>query len=222
MKRTLLGAAAGVFALVVALSVVAGNASAGTVDPGDEDRKFAYGENVQWFNFDPVHGGGGVTVSDSTVTGWVWGRTVGWVNLGPVVYNGGTQGVTHDGNGNLFGWAWGENVGWISFSCENTDSCATVDYGVEIDPTNGIFKGSAWSRNIGWINFDLGRFSDYAVKTAWAPFATTKAATPDETTAMLHGEASPNGFATTAWFELTFNTPFRHVSVNFQNREVLP
>jgi hypothetical protein len=23
-------------------------------------------------------------------------------------------------------------------------------------------------------------------------------------------------------FQLTFNTPFRHVSVNFQNREVLP
>jgi hypothetical protein len=29
----------------------------------------------------------------------------------------------------------------MSFSCENTDSCGTVDYGVTIDPATGEFNG---------------------------------------------------------------------------------
>ncbi len=165
MKRAILGAAACVLGLVVAFAVFAGRASAGTVDPDGEGRKFAYGENVQWFNFEPTIRGG-VTVTDTAVTGWVWSRTAGWINLGPVVYDGGVQGVTRDGDGNLSGWAWGKNIGWISFSCENTGSCGTVDYGVRIDLSDGVFEGTAWSRSIGWIYFDLGAFSDYAVKTA--------------------------------------------------------
>ena len=34
-------------------------------------------------------------------------------------------GVVHNGLGGLSGYAWSENAGWISFSCTNTDSCAT-------------------------------------------------------------------------------------------------
>ena len=32
-----------------------------------------------------------------------------------------------------------ENVGWVSFSCDNTLSCGTVDYGVTIDE-DGAFS----------------------------------------------------------------------------------
>lgn len=54
---------------------------------------------------------------------------------------------------NVSGYAWSENIGWISFNCTNTNSCASVNYGVNINPSNGNFSGYAWSENIGWINF---------------------------------------------------------------------
>lgn len=40
----------------------------------------------------------------------------------------------------LRGWAWSETVGWISFSCENTDTCNTAEYGVTITE-NGNLTG---------------------------------------------------------------------------------
>jgi len=73
---------------------------------------------------------------------------VGWIDLGAAI-----AGVVNDGDGNLSGYGWGENVGWISFSCANTDSCGTVQYGVVINPGTGEFSGKAWGENIGWINF---------------------------------------------------------------------
>ncbi|OQX00621.1 hypothetical protein BWK69_01060 [Candidatus Parcubacteria bacterium A4] len=54
---------------------------------------------------------------------------------------------------NVFGWAWSENVGWLSFNCLNQNSCATVNYGVNIGD-DGTMSGYAWSENIGWIKFD--------------------------------------------------------------------
>jgi len=57
---------------------------------------------------------------------------------------------------NVSGWAWSENIGWISFNCDNPElpapRCAN-DYGVNIDPSTGVFSGYAWSENIGWIDF---------------------------------------------------------------------
>ena len=60
---------------------------------------------------------------------------------------------------NVSGWAWSENIGWISFNSTNTG--AAVDYGVNIDPSTGLFSGEAWSGGtdssasgtIGWIDF---------------------------------------------------------------------
>ncbi|OGI95131.1 hypothetical protein A3A03_01770 [Candidatus Nomurabacteria bacterium RIFCSPLOWO2_01_FULL_40_18] len=53
----------------------------------------------------------------------------------------------------LSGWAWSSNIGWISFSCANTNSCTTVNYGVNKDNSSGALNGHAWSSNIGWIKF---------------------------------------------------------------------
>lgn len=55
---------------------------------------------------------------------------------------------------NVIGYAWSEGVGWISFNCSNTDSCTTVDHGVNIDLETGNISGYAWSPNIGWISFN--------------------------------------------------------------------
>jgi hypothetical protein len=54
---------------------------------------------------------------------------------------------------NVSGYAWSENIGWISFNCTDGGTCATVDYGVNIDSGTGNFSGYAWSENIGWIDF---------------------------------------------------------------------
>lgn len=57
--------------------------------------------------------------------------------------------------GNLTGYAWSDNIGWISFTCVNTNSCASnggYDYGVSENPS-GNLTGFAWSDNIGWIKF---------------------------------------------------------------------
>ena len=80
----------------------------------------------------------------------------------------------------IYGWAWSSDdlsavplgapkggVGWISFNCTNTQSCASVDYGVTID-VNDVFSGYAWGSNgpdssgnptgIGWISFNSSAF----------------------------------------------------------------
>lgn len=54
---------------------------------------------------------------------------------------------------NVSGFAWSGTIGWISFNCTDTNTCGTVDYGVNIDPTTGVFSGFGWFENIGWIAF---------------------------------------------------------------------
>jgi len=156
---------AAIMALVIVgilLGVGTVGVSAGSIDPGSEGRKYAYAGNIGWSNFAPA-GGSGVTVTGTTVTGYAWAENVGWINLGPAQHGG----INHDGAGELSGYAWGENVGWISFSCENTASCDTVDYGVTIDPDTGAFMGNAWGENVGWIGFGSQSQLDYMVVTSW-------------------------------------------------------
>jgi len=57
-------------------------------------------------------------------------------------------------SGNVGGYAWSENVGWISFNCANSGTCATSNYGVNMDVDSGKFSGYAWSENVGWISFN--------------------------------------------------------------------
>ncbi|MCA9498680.1 MAG: hypothetical protein MRJ67_00590 [Nitrospirales bacterium] len=52
----------------------------------------------------------------------------------------------------LAGFLWAENIGWISLSCENTASCAKVNFGVK-KAGKGKLTGFAWGENIGWVNF---------------------------------------------------------------------
>ena len=134
---------------------------AGNIDPFDDGHKYAWGENIGWINFKPSSGPG-VTITNSNVIGAAWGENVGWVLMNPT-----TGGVVNDGNGNLSGYAWGENVGWISFSCENTNNCGFVNYGVSVDPTTGVFSGKAWGENTGWIVFDYNSAGSYGVKSFW-------------------------------------------------------
>lgn len=168
-RRIVLKASAATGILLLLFNIVA---FAGNIDPDDDGSKYAWGENIGWINFEPTNRPG-VTVADTTVTGYGWSENTGWINMDPAY-----GGVTNDGNGNLSGYAWGENTGWISFSCENTGSCATVDYGVTIDPDTGVFSGYAWGENVGWISFQ----SNEKVKTSWrmAPLDSDDDGIPDD------------------------------------------
>lgn len=62
--------------------------------------------------------------------------------------------VQAEGTGAVTGFAWSSTTGWISFSCSNTASCTTVNYGVTVNPASGLLSGDAWSSNVGWIKFN--------------------------------------------------------------------
>ncbi len=118
-------------------------------------------------NWAPTNGVA-VVVSDTEITGTIWGETIGWINLNPS-----QSGVTNDGAGVLGGYAFGENAGWINF--------APTMGGVEID-ADGYFQGDAWSQNYGWIHFecpgsdtaaDADVYADTCVKTDWTPTSGT-------------------------------------------------
>jgi len=104
----------------------------------DSGSHYAWGENVGWINFKPLHGVG-VTVSDAGLSGYAWAENMGWINLNP------SLGGVLNTDGQLSGYAWGENVGWINF--------APTHGGVRVNGNTGLFSGFAWGENVGWINF---------------------------------------------------------------------
>ncbi|MDD5356647.1 MAG: carboxypeptidase-like regulatory domain-containing protein [Candidatus Pacebacteria bacterium] len=143
----------------------------GTIDSTNKYAKF-YDTSLGTINFgvigsttpcttDVVH------VTDTLITGCVWGDRVGWINLTPP-----GCGVTNDGEGNLgnacpSGGAWGEQTGWVNFHPTFSGVApVTID-------SNGDFNGYAWSQNYGWIVFnkathDLG-VGNFKVSTDWRP-----------------------------------------------------
>jgi hypothetical protein len=160
-----------VLALMISLLVFMGSQAvfAENIDPDEDDSQYAYGENVRWFNAEPLGNDGlGVHVSDDALTGYIWAENIGWINLSPTNYGG----VSNDGSGSLSGYAWGENVGWINFA-PNVNGA-----GVTIDPATGEFGGYAWGENIGWINF--AQITGGRIKTDyWGPVTSLVMADPN-------------------------------------------
>jgi hypothetical protein len=148
---------------IVCMLLISVTAHAGNIDPEGADDKYAWGENIGWINLNPASGPG-VTVTDNAVTGRAWSENAGWINFDPKIDG---VGVVNDGSGNLSGYAWGENVGWISFSCEDSDTCTAVSYGVVIDGCYGTFSGKAWGENIGWVSFASSEDASFQIVTAW-------------------------------------------------------
>ena len=141
-------------AIALAISAETEKGRAENIDPLEDGSRYAYGENVGWFNFQPNGPDGeGTEVTDSAVTGFVWAENIGWINLSPALHGG----VVNDGHGNLSGHAWGENVGWINF--KPTGGGVTID-------ADGNFNGRAWGENIGWIHLRNDAIP-YKVQTAW-------------------------------------------------------
>ncbi|ANM30469.1 hypothetical protein ABI59_14165 [Acidobacteria bacterium Mor1] len=104
------------------------------VQVGDDELSgWIWGENTGWVSLSCKNTLSCATVDygvahdgNGALSGFAWSENSGWINFGPA-----TSGVTVSlTTGELAGYAWSENLGWISFSCENTGSCATVDYRV--------------------------------------------------------------------------------------------
>lgn len=104
-----------------------------------------------------------ITITDSAVTGYAWGDTIGWINFAPS-----GQGVfVSPTTGRLSGYAWSSVGGWINFSPSSAVSTSTNGPGVWIDSL-GNFYGSAYVSGLGggWINFDCSATST-CVNTDW-------------------------------------------------------
>lgn len=91
-------------------------------------------------------------------------ENTGWRNAKPLGTDGPGVSIYHTA---VTGWIWSETIGWISLSCENTQSCADVDYAVVHDGM-GHLSGLAWSENAGWVSFSCRNTSscsrvDYGV-----------------------------------------------------------
>jgi hypothetical protein len=138
-----------IFIILVAVVVLTGTAfAAGNIDSVQKYSQFL-DSNIDldsngvkdFINWSPTTGG--VTVSDTTLSGYIWGESVGWINLHPTnvwVSNSCTT-------GQLGGYAWGQNTGWINFDPTN----ATGINHPQIDLGTGKITGKAWSQNYGWI-----------------------------------------------------------------------
>lgn len=112
-----------------------------------------------FINWAPTNGTP-VVVSDTEITGEIWGESVGWITLNPT-----NSGVTNTCDGELGGYAWGENTGWINFNPTN----ATGANDPQIDPNTGEITGTVWAQNYGWIQLDSPDGSFSGLVTDWTP-----------------------------------------------------
>lgn len=124
-----------------------------------------------------------VTVTDTELTGDIFGESVGWIRLDPNTdtnaypppaqcdYN---IGVKNTCSGELSGCAWGQNAGWVNFS----PSFAYNANDPKINTTTGKITGTVWSQNYGWIQLSSPEippapFNNYnpsdGLITTWTP-----------------------------------------------------
>lgn len=136
----------------------------GNIDATNYKAKIENDNSVINFGYFTTNSDKNVTVTDTELTGYIWGENIGWVSLN--CSNNSSCGssnfkVSNTTGGVLSGYAWGENSGWVNFGPFNNSSAQTVT----ID-SNGNFDGYAWSQNFGWIQFDCG-VVDACVNTSW-------------------------------------------------------
>lgn len=104
-----------------------------------------------------------VTVSDTAITGYIWGETVGWINLSPT-NTAPESPVTNNCAGELSGYAWGQNTGWINFAPSIVQNTADEP---KINTTTGNITGKVWSQNYGWIDLSSPEAGFTGLNTTW-------------------------------------------------------
>jgi hypothetical protein len=135
----------------------------GTIDATNKSAKICKDTSCTSFgvvNFKPTlsestPGATAVTITDTAITGNVWGAETGWMNLAPtgagltvnpvsgvitgkgfastgswINFNPTGQGVVINSAGQFVGWAWvsGPNGGWMKFDCGAGATCVSTDW----------------------------------------------------------------------------------------------
>lgn len=173
-------------ALVVALIILIQASTvlaAGNIDTVQKYSQFLNtdidGNGVKDFiNWHPTAAGPtvGATVTDSAITGSIFGETVGWINLGPFNTDAGSDaGVKNTCSGILSGKAFGENTGWINFSPTSTLNTLNQP---KINTTTGAITGTVWSQNYGWIQLSSPNGTYPGLITSWNGCTTTTTPPP--------------------------------------------
>lgn len=173
LKKILMG----VVLVALAFSYTGVAFAAGNINPALSysqflDKDIDNNGTYDFINWNPPNGG--ATVGDSSVTGYIWGETVGWINLGPFTNAGASAGIKNTCTGDLSGYAWGQNAGWINFA----PTYATGANEPRIDPNTGDITGSVWSQNYGWITLNSGDGTYPGLNTTWRPSSGCSDSTP--------------------------------------------
>lgn len=121
-----------------------------TIGTTDSAYKYAWSNVGGYVNFAPSQGG--ITITDTGITGYAWSANFGWIN-----FDTNLSGVTNDGEGNLGGFAWGEGAGWISFSGVTIDDSGHF----QGQSVGGAVNGASYT-----ITFDCANCD---VRTDWRP-----------------------------------------------------
>lgn len=167
-----------ILVLVLIMGATTAFALTGTIDPSNLGYKF--GKLVT--GGAPVNSGkyttavsANVTVTDTELTGYMWGESMGWINLNcanngtcassnyKVSVNSTACGVAAP----LSGYAWGQTAGWVNFGPFVNSSTQRVT----INPA-GEWNGYAWAQNFGWIEWDCsaaGKAAGKCTVTDWHP-----------------------------------------------------
>ncbi len=158
---------------IIALSILGTFTSQTVFAAGNIDSTLKYSQFLNsdldnnatndFINWKPANATVPATVTDTKVTGQIWGETVGWINLGPFTNAGPTAGVKNTCQGQLSGYAWGENTGWINFA----PTKAVGANKPKINPNTGMITGTVWSQNYGWIQLSSPDGTNQGLKTSW-------------------------------------------------------
>src|ERR1035437_486268 len=183
------------FALVLSAQIAFASESQGTIESGFNLTKIcksidcSSSGNVNWkptLNANTT-GVTAITITDSSITGYLWGDEIGWINLQPTSY-----GVTVNPNtGALSGYAYANVGSWIKFSPTSVSGGTPV--GVSIN-AQGQFTGWAYVSGIdgGWMEFDCSSAAT-CIQTDWRPIPSRTASPTPTPTTVRSGSYSSSG-----------------------------
>src|ERR1035437_991948 len=157
------------FALILCGNVALASESQGSIQSGSNLTKIcklsdctSYG-NVNWkptLNGNTT-GATAVTITDSSITGYLWGDEIGWINMQPT----GAGVMVNPNTGALSGYGYANVGSWINFSPTSVSGGTPV--GVAIN-AQGQFSGWAYVSGIdgGWMEFDCSSAAT-CIQTDW-------------------------------------------------------
>lgn len=86
---------------------------------------YIWGDEIGWINLTPTGSTVSVDPSTGVVTGKAYAGSGSWINFSPT-----GSGVTINSSGQFSGWAWvsGPNGGWMKFDCSSSSTCVSTDW----------------------------------------------------------------------------------------------